>query len=929
MIRHSEPQIFECADSAQERPKSEALSTPLAETCQDVLVLSAMVSPWYGLDLVASDFLGSRAATGAFSMADSQTYRGRLGQTSKTTVLVTGFDGVLFPAEIYTSVNVKQNQELHQALVGGTLHQIAVPGSADLVDLAVPVIVHDEDRELFALVLPQSLRHEACSRRAKLLESLDAEAVVTPPYVSNFQVAFGGAGWLELVDAQSRSTAADSATSRGQTRVVAESEMDRQWLEIQRSQDEIALVRQQLDEVRERIDRERGQLDTAQEKMEQDRSSLDGLRTELENDRQSWQLEKLTVEAKKLHSRFDDDADEATQVVTDDQLVEIQEHRATEVGSDVIVDLSGEMHIGESEILAVSPRASVACAPDEVRIEPKGLTDFPNYWESYESSDQGPVVRHTAAGIEAAACLPKERIANLFEKETHLFVQLHRMETYPILALTLAGMEGGQAIDSVGWPLDIQSADDRKVIDALTQELQFDIVLYDSDGTASKAVHVSGPLEANLAWALQRVEESPVNDDADYQTARAAFLDADFERVGSMRHTFQRGAFGDATTPSKIKLAVGIVGYWSSEELVEYLIANRSFPLRDFQQIQHGLLQKALDFGIHLNPSLCDVAIEHGLADDERILVERQIANFAEVSISIKNNDLDPIDEYENWEALLGRAADVGYTPDSDVINLFDRSVERAQQFQELRDSDSTAVNPDQIDDDLENPLPSSNTLVEAGLAFDPQRVQSRHSESTNITYFIYDEEIIDSFEDLTKLGRDDLERLLEDSNGRLAAAQMLIERYGASAVPSILATSETMIAGEIEALGSFLETKANGLEGEMARVLESGGPTAIYLSSRVLSSLKSTSALPALLKALRDPARSEFRSRMIREIGRYGSKLSHIVSQSIRREGTDDALLGLLVEMETNRPGTLSRMAKDRSKKLREAARLARELIE
>ena len=119
-------------------------------------------------------------------------YHGRLGRTTLTSVMVRTTTGASFPASVPMVLNVKENPELKEALVKGTLYEVTCPLTGKQHWLAFPVWVHDEALGLYALVLPEGLRHEELRHRIAFLEELSQEREVVPAYVRECETVFGG-----------------------------------------------------------------------------------------------------------------------------------------------------------------------------------------------------------------------------------------------------------------------------------------------------------------------------------------------------------------------------------------------------------------------------------------------------------------------------------------------------------------------------------------------------------------------------------------------------------------------------------------------------------------------------------------------------------------------------------------------------------------
>ncbi|MFW6053585.1 MAG: hypothetical protein ACOC9J_02115, partial [Persicimonas sp.] len=264
-----------------------------------------------------------------------------------------------------------------------------------------------------------------------------------------------------------------------------------------------------------------------------------------------------------------------------------------------------------------------------------------------------------------------------------------------------------------------------------------------------------------------------------------------------------------------------------------------------------------------------------------------------------------------------------------EVLELAEASLKRAQDFQETGPLDAPVSPPEPAPADPVSDVAADDAASDDAVSRDAydvdQLVVARRSESTGVTYFLPDDAVLDTFDDLASMSREDLELLLDDAKGRLEAAQMLVERFGAEGMRLTLEGAENMTTTEVAALARFLETKAEGLEAQLVRCVESAGPSATYVAARALASIRSTSAIPTLLEAYRDEDRGGNRRNLARTLAVYGNKLLPGLKRVIKKEGHDDALVMLLVELERQHDGVLAELAKDRSKSVRRAAEAAR----
>ncbi|QDG53387.1 hypothetical protein FIV42_22365 [Persicimonas caeni] len=871
-------------------------------------------------------------------MASSLGEEGRSGQfgtTARTSIQVTDHNGSVFRAEVYRCVNVTTDPELREALTSGALYEVASPSGEGTFELAVPIQYHDEELELFALVVPEVLRHREFALRSELLDELAAADEELPAYMRAFETVCG-VGALEELEARyaagDRPRAAEpggdlAADGGAPQQVASDAVSDEERQELERARQEVeetrALLeqdrnqldqdRQQLDEVASRIDRERARMDEVERELADERASIDELRSELEAMKLNLEQERLRLEQGGPISN----AEESTQVVTDDQFIEVVEH---DERSEPVETAAPH----EATELIESPYvdANEASEPvTEVRIERVDEAQFP---ERFDEVDADPFGRHVAVidgRVVAGAKVSDEVIEGIAQAaERSFFVQFDAEANYPVIGLLFAGLDDEQqACASVGWTLDVADSEHELVLNRLGGAVSLQAALYDDAGELRGVWNIAAPLAENVEWIRQRAEKLLTDPDFDagsYEEVAQAWLEQGDERLGTMRHNFHTDSFAEATTPAQLLLACGIVGFWSTPEKLEYLVANRSFPIDQFEAIQRRVVRRSLQHGLYLNPELRHVAVYMGLAADETELCDRLINEFAELSVGLRENDLDPVQEFENWEQLIELAEEVGVTLDADVLELAEASLKRAQDFQET-----------DIPAEVAPPAPVEPAISD--VSFDEieidELVVARRSETTGVTYFLPDDAVLDTFDDLASMPREDLELLLEDAKGRLEAAQMLIERFGAEGTQTALEAAEQMNAPQVAALARFVESKAEGLEAELVRCVESGGPSATYIAGRALASIRSTSALPTLLDAYCDDQRRGDKEAFARALATYGKKLLPQLKRTIKKEGHDDALVALIRELERQHEGVLAELAKDRSKKVRAAANEAR----
>lgn len=870
-------------------------------------------------------------------------YKGRLGRTAKTSVLITSDVGAMFSANIHTSINVKDDPELAQKLNSGALNTVDCPFTESVYALAVPVYYHDPDARLFVLVVPGALRHDEMRLRTELLQALGKEREVIPPYVRQFHVVFDPTQIEALKQPAAQTEAAVVPPPPAQS--LQEQVLDQEREQLEQAREQLKVEQQQLADVSERLERERERMEEVEGKIVREREALEQERNEFEQARRNFEVQKLNFEESKMRLEQQGAApvEEKTQIVTDDQFIEIVGEQSVE-DIDPVLD-EGEILGGASSkarpsfITSSLMEESVLDDDIEDELGPEEHTfvtalpsldsaEVPAKFDTKLSGGQDYYTTVINDLVVAAVRTTKRQVDAIIDAQTpQFFVQYSVIENYPLMSLLLAQLdEQNQHVASFAWPLDISVKRDKDVIDALIEQTAVRFAFYDGMGKLLRTFDVVAELERNVEWIKSRAHAywtNPKRKSGRFGKAADVYMASGYERLGSMRHAFHDDSFAEIHDAASAKLAAGIVGYWSTEDVYDYLIGNRAFPLQTFEAIQTRVVKAALNFGIYLNAPLRQFAVDQSLADSPKHATNLLFANFAEVSTGLKESGLDPVETWENWDALFSLAEELDVQPDEDILKLAQASLERAQAFeegeevQEEQGGERTMIIKVPV-----NPELSTSEAVE-------ELVVARYNEATGVTYFLPDGAIMDVFEDYDDMSKDDLLLMLDDANGRLNAAQVLIERFGAPVVSDVLGAAENMQASEVASLAKFVESKADGLEGELVRCVENGGPSATYIAAHGLVSVASTSAIPVLLSALRDKKRQGNRKLLAQKLAEYGDKIVPPLVRSIKRDGHDEAISQLLGAIESVERGTLGKLAKDRHKKVREAAKDARAFVQ
>lgn len=285
---------------------------------------------------------------------------------------------------------------------------------------------------------------------------------------------------------------------------------------------------------------------------------------------------------------------------------------------------------------------------------------------------------------EVYLCLrgPAESVAGVLERSLDLRVQLHLLAAGAGVLIELLGVGlSGEREEIAYWWVDHRRGVGRDAMATLSRSFRPSLVLFDDKGSPVRMLRFERPLEANAEQILKRAAQWERHRLVDVAAVRAAVLRPEFDRVGQMEHPFYQDAFARIESPAQSRFTLGVLSYWLQPDNRDYLVFVKSFPYEELETLTKRLLRASVAFGVALDPELEAEALRLGLAGDERALLAKQLANFAEVSLRIKPNDLDELQEWENWEALLTSCEAAGLDVDDDIVKLAERAMLAVQRL--------------------------------------------------------------------------------------------------------------------------------------------------------------------------------------------------------------------------------------------------------
>lgn len=243
-------------------------------------------------------------------------------------------------------------------------------------------------------------------------------------------------------------------------------------------------------------------------------------------------------------------------------------------------------------------------------------------------------------------------------------VQLHELDGLPLVALVASRRAAGSRDESaLYWPLDVTAAADRALLQALSKDFALNLDLYDDELRPVGTWHMAAPLAENCALALERADEMVALRSEDeghvaFKAMSAAFAALGVERLGHADPEIEADSFSRLLTPGAARGAMSVMEHWSAPRLESELLLNHSFPLPFWRAIKRRVTEAVLAFGLVPSPAVERFALETGLAPSRQALLERLVGAFADVSRGNQPNDLDPVQEWSNWRALLAGCAE-------------------------------------------------------------------------------------------------------------------------------------------------------------------------------------------------------------------------------------------------------------------------------
>jgi hypothetical protein len=364
----------------------------------------------------------------------------------------------------------------------------------------------------------------------------------------------------------------------------------------------------------------------------------------------------------------------------------------------------------------INPRARVPFEDIPTHVEPpRTRVNVPDpkkaLVDRWIAGREGPTAFLVEDEVFVCASVPPATLEALVGGGLELRVQLHRMPTYPIIALMLLGPPPASAPDDGATgasepgrraaraqdehrallvPLDISRAAHRVVLDELGRTTTLTVELYDTQYLAVVSHRVSAPLEENVRRlvleakdALDRLAPSVRS----FDRARSALFHPTYDRLGRtpIHVPLEEPELAAMERPSAVLGALAAVGRWSEPSAEAYLVEIRSIPFEKWRRARARVIERALELGLWVSRTLLERASRDGLTLDGKPppswseLLAQSLRRFAEVSARRKPNDLSAAEEAENWERLLHECVQAGVPIDDTAKRLQQAAARRAR----------------------------------------------------------------------------------------------------------------------------------------------------------------------------------------------------------------------------------------------------------
>ena len=312
--------------------------------------------------------------------------------------------------------------------------------------------------------------------------------------------------------------------------------------------------------------------------------------------------------------------------------------------------------------------------------------------ERWIAGREGPAAFLVEDQVLLCASLPQAALEAFLPGHIELRVQLHRLPSYPLLALTLL------ALDPPGGPSRPRPEEARVLVAARSTSRaprigscsrRSAVAARSSSSSTIRSIcrwwriRCAAPLEENVRRLVAEAKDAldrlaPAT--RSFERARTQFLSPGYDRLG--RTPIDLPADDETLDrPGLVRAALSTVARWSEPNAEAYLMEIRSLPLGEWRGLRARVVRRALDTGIAVPRPLVERTVkDHTMPlPSWPELLEIQVKRFTEVAARLKPNDLSATEEADNWELLMRECSLAGVVIDEQVRKLAQSSLKRAR----------------------------------------------------------------------------------------------------------------------------------------------------------------------------------------------------------------------------------------------------------
>lgn len=552
-------------------------------------------------------------------------------------------DGTIRALSVYVGIDAAADPALAALARAGTLHHIA-----DGVELAIPFVYHDPACEALLLVVPEGLRHRALSLRAEHMALIAADAGhAVPDYVRDAELVVGARGLCARLESGERSAKLQSVAQKAEGDMRALLHRERELMR-----------RERLLRARERA-LSASERDASQYAAEAGDTPVDDAEVEEVGDLLGYEDDRYGVASGQVPSQpFPSRAQDALADAGD---IEDAEDDVEEVGEvdevEDLIDTQDVAEVDDSELLDGDLDRAYA------RVSQLDLEGFFSELSEAElrlTESDGRVVLF----VRNPPRPPRDR------RGIELLLQLDPSADVPVALVTLVFDQDGSPEVRRGaiGPLDAESL---RALALLAEHFEVELVAVFGPEAFEPIARVAQPREGNARAVLNRLtHDGEGHDEERLLRARLAALRAP-PAWRELAHPFQPSA---AWSPpeSAIEAAVQLdaLAPWLTTEGRERLRLLWCVPDERIDLHLARCLGAALDWGLALSEAHAARALELGLSQDRRALLERRIHGLCRVSRASEEVGLEASVLRTLWSEALEQAARLGVALSAEAHEL-------------------------------------------------------------------------------------------------------------------------------------------------------------------------------------------------------------------------------------------------------------------